>query len=280
MKQRIITALLLAPLVVWGIFQLPFFFFLAAVTGVTLLGFWEWTKFTGGNSRLLALIPSLFLVGLSFAFMPVLPQTLSEAQGPVQWMLLVGVVWWVVASLMAITYPHSSQFWSERPLFSYLFGALTLIPFLWSVALLRSIHLDVDPYYGAKLVLFVSCLVWAADSGAYFAGKSLGKHKMAPQVSPNKTIEGLVGGVIAALVVGWWLSGLFNIEFNGTVHMLVVSFFTVVISVLGDLVESMFKRVACVKDSGRIIPGHGGVLDRIDSLTAAFPVFAFLYLVF
>ena len=146
--------------------------------------------------------------------------------------------------------------------------------------MLRAQGIETAPYHGAKLVLYVCFIVWAADSGAYFAGKSLGKHKMAPNVSPNKTIEGLVGGIITAVVVGWATSQWFDIEFSSHIAMILITLITVVISVLGDLVESMFKRVSGIKDSSNIIPGHGGVLDRIDSLTAAFPVFALLYFIF
>lgn len=153
-----------------------------------------------------------------------------------------------------------------------------MIPFLWSILLLRADHYMLDSYYGAKLVLLVCLLVWAADSGAYFAGKSFGKRKMSPAVSPNKTIEGLIGGVITAIIIGWGAASAFNIQFESTSSMLGIFIATIIISVLGDLVESMFKRASGIKDSGTIIPGHGGILDRIDSLTAAFPVFAFFYI--
>ncbi len=129
-------------------------------------------------------------------------------------------------------------------------------------------------------MLFVCLIVWGADSGAYFAGKSFGNHKMAPAVSPNKTIEGLLGGMVVAAIIGWLFADWFDIQFTSASVMLVTIFATVAISVLGDLVESMFKRVSGIKDSSNIIPGHGGVLDRIDSLTAAFPVFALLYFLF
>lgn len=103
---------------------------------------------------------------------------------------------------------------------------------------------------------------------------------MAPAVSPNKTIEGLVGGIVTAMLVGYWVVEWFGIQFSSMPVMLLIILLTVVISVLGDLVESMFKRVSGIKDSSNIIPGHGGILDRIDSLTAAFPVFALLYFLF
>ena len=144
--------------------------------------------------------------------------------------------------------------------------------------MLRAVDYSIDSYHGAKLVLLVCFLVWSADTGAYFSGKRFGKHKMAPAVSPNKTIEGLVGGVILAVIITWLGAKLLSIPFISISSLLSIAIITVVISVLGDLVESMFKRASGVKDSGNILPGHGGILDRIDSLTAAIPVFALLYL--
>ncbi len=280
MKQRIITALILAPLVILGIFKLPLMGFIIALTVITLLGFWEWTQFTGSRSRIAALVPAVIVTGLSFLSLSPDANSLNDLTTSHYVVLGVGFLWWIIASLMAITYPKTTKIWQNNLFLRHLFGMLTLLPFLWSVVILRASDIEVDPYHGAKLVLFVCFLVWAADSGAYFTGKSMGKHKMAPHVSPNKTIEGLTGGIIAALVVGWLFSGWFDIQFTSSVHMVVITLVTVVISVLGDLVESMFKRISGIKDSGNIIPGHGGVLDRIDSLTAAFPVFALLYNIF
>ncbi|MGR2702252.1 phosphatidate cytidylyltransferase [Vibrio campbellii] len=280
MKQRIITALILAPLVILGIFKLPLIGFIIALTAITLLGFWEWTQFTESKSRIAALVPAVVVTGLSFLFISPDAVSLNQLVAPHYTVLALGFVWWIIASTMAITYPKTTNLWQGSKALRHVFGFLTLIPFLWSVIILRASDISVDPYHGAKLVLYVCFLVWAADSGAYFAGKSMGKRKMAPHVSPNKTIEGLIGGIIAALIVGWVFAGWFDIQFTSPVHMVIITLITVVISVLGDLVESMFKRVSGIKDSSNIIPGHGGILDRIDSLTAAFPVFALLYYVF
>ncbi|MGR5235611.1 phosphatidate cytidylyltransferase [Vibrio alfacsensis] len=280
MKQRIITALILAPLVILGIFKLPLMGFIIALAAITLLGFWEWTQFTESNSRIAALVPAVVVTGLSFLFISPDVTNLNHLTFSHYTVLGLGFIWWIVASGMAITYPKTTNLWQRSKALRHVFGFLTLIPFMWSVIILRASDISVDPYHGAKLVLYVCFLVWAADSGAYFAGKSMGKRKMAPNVSPNKTIEGLIGGIIAALVVGWLFAGWFDIQFTSPAHMVLITLVTVVISVLGDLVESMFKRVSGIKDSSNMIPGHGGVLDRIDSLTAAFPVFALLYYVF
>ena len=154
------------------------------------------------------------------------------------------------------------------------------IAFFWSVIWLREVSVSDDIYYGAKLVLFVCLIVWAADTGAYFAGKWFGRYKMAPSVSPNKTLEGLAGGILTSILVAIVFAHWFRLQFATLPFQITVIFVTAIASVLGDLVESMFKREAKIKDSSQILPGHGGVLDRIDSLTAAFPIFALCYFVF
>ncbi|OEF23945.1 phosphatidate cytidylyltransferase [Vibrio rumoiensis] len=279
MKQRIITALILAPLVVWGVFELSIPFFIIALTAVTVIGFWEWTQFVEPKSRQVSLIPSLLVLALSFLIFPFDTLHLSMVMQSHLWVLAAGSIWWVCASILALTYPKTISIWHGRISLRHAFGMLSLIPFLWAVFLLRAQDYAINPYHGAKLVMFVCLLVWAADTGAYFTGKAIGKHKMAPNVSPNKTLEGLFGGVVLAMIVGWFGSQLLNIHFSSLFAMLAITFITVVISVLGDLVESMLKRVSNIKDSSNIIPGHGGILDRIDSLMAAFPVFALLYFI-
>ncbi|MCG9596629.1 phosphatidate cytidylyltransferase [Vibrio sp. Isolate25] len=280
MKQRIITALILAPLVILGIFELSLPLFMLAIAAVTAIGYWEWTQFVEHKTRIMALIPSVVVSVATLIVIPFDALSLNAVTESHLTVLLIGGLWWVASSGLAITYPNSAKFWQNSNLLRHLFGILTLLPFFWSVLLLRAEGIHQDTYHGAKLVLFVCFIVWAADSGAYFAGKSFGKRKMAPHVSPNKTIEGLVGGVVTAIIVGWATANWFEIEFSSPIAMVMITLVTVVISVLGDLVESMFKRVSGIKDSSNIIPGHGGVLDRIDSLTAAFPVFALLYFVF
>ncbi|KJY82313.1 CDP-diglyceride synthetase [Vibrio galatheae] len=280
MKQRIITALILAPLVILGIFKLSLPMFIVALAAVTLIGFWEWTQFVSAPSRMLAMIPNVLVSAATLWLVPSDAFHLNQITQSHYAILVLGCVWWLAASALAISYPKSSALWQKSNFLRHGFGILTLLPFFWSVILLRAEGINVDSYHGAKLVLYVCFIVWAADSGAYFAGKSMGKHKMAPHVSPNKTIEGLIGGMITASIVGWATSYWFDIQFANAYVMVGITLVTVVISVLGDLVESMFKRVSGIKDSSNIIPGHGGILDRIDSLTAAFPVFAFLYFIF
>ncbi|CAH0534231.1 Phosphatidate cytidylyltransferase [Vibrio stylophorae] len=282
LKQRILTALILAPLVIAGIFYLPLAGFIAVMTLVTLVGCWEWSGFVHGKNNVLTTIilamslplPALVamaMAGQSLSLVELANHTVSQA------VLVIGAIWWGIATALTLSYPRSAQAWQSSTVFKLVSGMLTLMPFLWSVSLLKMAQ-GSSAWLGAQLVLFVCLLVWAADSGAYFSGKSFGKHKMAPKVSPNKTIEGLFGGALLAMLVGWGAATWFQLPVNNWPVFLGVIAITVVISVLGDLVESMFKRVANIKDSGAILPGHGGILDRIDSLTAAFPIFALLYL--
>ncbi len=267
-------------MVILAIFYLSSPWFMAALAAVVFIGCWEWTQFVNAQSRYLAIVPAAVAGIASYMWLAPTDITFNPLDDSHYTILVIGSIWWMFSSFLAITYPKSRAWWENSKVLRHLFGILTLVPFYWSVVFLRAEGGVDDVFHGAKLVLFVCLIVWAADSGAYFAGKSFGKRKMAPAVSPNKTIEGLIGGIIAATVVGWLFADWFSIEFSSVFVMLVTIFATVVISVLGDLVESMFKRVSGIKDSSNIIPGHGGVLDRVDSLTAAFPVFALLYFLF
>ncbi|MGR5129559.1 phosphatidate cytidylyltransferase [Photobacterium swingsii] len=278
LKQRIITALILAPLVIAGIFFLPFPAFIVALAAITMVGFWEWTQFINGSARVQIVSLFTLIFGASLVVMPTDVAALSAVADSHRAMLAVGGIWWLVASTLAITYPSSAKLWSSSALLKGIFGVLTLLPFFWGILSLRAVNYAESPYHGSQLVMLVCFIVWAADTGAYFTGKRFGKHKMAPSVSPNKTIEGLLGGALLAMFIAWSGASLMNIPFSSVGSLLAIAMITVVISVLGDLVESMFKRVAGIKDSGTILPGHGGILDRIDSLTAALPVFALFYL--
>jgi phosphatidate cytidylyltransferase len=173
--------------------------------------------------------------------------------------LAVAALWWVVALLWVLFAPRRAASWSAACA-----GLLALVP-AW-VAMVR---LRVDVPRGAQWVLFALCLVWAADIGAYFAGRSFGRVKLAPQVSPGKTWEGVCGGLLLAALVALWGSRWFAVPVLKFVPLCLA---VVAFSIVGDLTESLLKRFAGLKDSGTLFPGHGGVMDRIDSLTSAMPV--------
>ncbi len=191
--------------------------------------------------------------------------------------MVIGCVWWLASIVLLARYPCSINCLRSIPVRS-ICGYLTLIPFFFALLFLRVQYGDSTE--GTYLILSVMVLVWCTDSGAYFTGKKFGKNKMSPAISPNKTFEGLLGGILTAMLGFVILAavGAYGSHYSDhNIALAITAFCTIIISVIGDLVESMFKRIAQIKDSGKIFPGHGGMLDRIDSLAASLPVFVVVY---
>jgi phosphatidate cytidylyltransferase len=281
LKQRIITALILAPLVLFAILYLPLFSFQIMIALVVGLGAWEWSSMSGMTRTFTKSAYAALAVAICLVLSMLLPTDLIWYQGQLNDLysniLLVAAIWWIVSLGMIIAYPSYSSVWYTSKLLRGIFGVFTLIPTWVAVVSLRTNLYDVDPYYGASLIFYVLGIVWAADIGAFFVGVKFGKHKLRPEVSPGKTIEGLMGGVFASSAIIAFAALHYQVDPSRIWLHIVVGALTVGVSALGDLNESMFKRCAGIKDSGKLLPGHGGVMDRIDSLTAAFPVFAFCY---
>jgi phosphatidate cytidylyltransferase len=179
--------------------------------------------------------------------------------------VLLALLFWLVALLLVKTYPASAGF--SRVPQRLAMGLLVLVPAWFAVSSLRASD------NGVALLLMLLLLVWGADIGAYAAGKTWGRRKLLPAVSPGKTVEGASGGLAVCMLVGLGFSFWLELTLQASVSLVLLSLLTGMVSVLGDLLESMLKRERGIKDSGQLLPGHGGVLDRIDSLTAAAPVF-------
>ncbi len=270
--------MILIPLVIIALFWLPPIGFKIIVLVICMLAAWEWGQFAGfmqpGQRVWVAVLFGLLLSLMIFS----LPSYQSDIhQPPVALSLWVSLSWWTVALLLVLFYPTSASLWRQSRFLRLAFGALTLVPFFWGMIALRQYHYNSDHFAGAWWLLFVMLLVWGADSGAYMFGKLFGRHKLAPKVSPGKTWEGFAGGLISSAIIAWVFSLLAPLTVDSRT-LLICAIIATLASVLGDLTESMFKREAGIKDSGNLIPGHGGILDRIDSLTAAIPVFACLLL--
>lgn len=256
LKQRIITAAVLLPIAVAVILYAPIAWLAFTLTLVVGLAAYEWATLSGYTSRwarsaytvvTLSLCATLYFAGLLTGWNKLL------------WILAsVAAIWWL-SVLMIIMFVSRRL---PRPL-TAICGWLTLIPALFTAVAIADVR--------SAFLLWLFSIIWAADIGAYFAGKAFGKHKLAPVVSPGKTWEGVAGGtatMIVATLIGWvWLTD------ANQAALLIVCILTGWLSIVGDLGESLFKRQAGVKDSGTLFPGHGGVLDRVDSLTAAAPVF-------
>jgi len=261
LKQRLLTAAVLIPLFVWAVLGLPTPYFAALLAVVVLIAAAEWGALVQlpQETRIGFVIVVAVMLLLAIWTAPPAPFTHAAAAA--------AVIWWAIATQWLRRYeagrtvPHGR--WGGA-----LVGVLVLLP-PW----LALVTLHGNAAAGPGYVLFLFVLIWAADSGAYFSGRRYGRRKLAPRVSPGKTWEGVAGGMAAALVVAVIGARIFDMSFAATVAFMILCGLVVVISVVGDLVESLFKREAGVKDSGRFLPGHGGALDRIDSLTAAAPLF-------
>lgn len=282
LKQRIITVLWLVPLVLGAIFYLPAAYFSWALVAVFLIAAKEWGRIIEPSCNMtqwsFTITLGLLLTALNL-LVPTDEIWVGNQLHPVFLsVVLMGAIWWLLSLFMVVSYPRSANFWQKSPMFKSMFGQLTLLPCFVSLIALKALSTEASPYYGGILVFLVMLVVWAADSGAYFAGKAFGRTKLMPNVSPGKTIEGLIGGLVTTMVVVVTVMSISPEQELGLV--IGVTLFTALASALGDLSESMFKRIAKIKDSGTILPGHGGVLDRIDSLTAAFPVFTLIYIGF
>ncbi|WGE91789.1 phosphatidate cytidylyltransferase [Actinobacillus genomosp. 1] len=281
LKERVLSAIVMVIAVLAGIFllsPLPLTIILAAIITAAM---WEWAQFAGFKRSLpravVAFVTVCLFILLIFGNTNYIraARFLTDETAP---LLFISCIWWLIALVLVVTYPRSANVWAKSVSAKFIFGFCTLIPFFIAALALRFNNYAVDEFQGTYLLLYVCLLVWGADSGAYFFGRAFGKHKLAPKVSPGKSWEGAIGGLMTSCVIAFLFlefapNNVFGREL-ATVPFILVSVATVAISVLGDLAESMFKRQANIKDSSNLIPGHGGILDRIDSLTAAIPFFA------
>lgn len=266
LKQRLLTAAILVPLTVFCVLKVPTEVLALLLAVIILAGAWEW----GGLLKLETLPRLVFavfmLAGMLMAFFVLLnqPQILSPllAFASLLWLVLIVAVTaaqcrgHLVAGLSRVQY-------------------LPLGFLLFVLAWLSALYLHAIAGYGPSLLLYVMALVWLVDAAAYFSGRRWGKDKLASHISPGKTWQGFYGalivGLLFALAGGWY----FGYSVSHYVIFVLLSLVVIVFSVFGDLFESWVKRRAGVKDSGHLLPGHGGALDRIDSLLAALPVMAF-----
>lgn len=257
LRTRVITAFALLFGVLFGLFYLPGLYWGWLTLGMIAIGAWEW----GGLASYSGIVRWLYLtltiaLGLAFLFLKI----------PVDPAYPVAVGFWLLLAL-----PWLLLGWKVRhPLVLALVGWVVLFPTWFALMDFHAMR--------PSLLFGLMAVVAVADIGAYFAGRAFGKHKLAPAISPGKTWEGVAGGLLGVALYGsiWMaLESVLNVPFPGYILLLAMAS----LSVVGDLFESWLKRQAGIKDSGHILPGHGGVLDRIDALTAALPLAAAAYFV-
>ncbi|MBQ0761472.1 phosphatidate cytidylyltransferase [Marinobacter psychrophilus] len=270
LKTRIITALILAPIAIGGVFFLPPVGFAIFTAALIALGAWEWANMAG-------LIEQPARVGYSAAVLLLLAALYTMTAQGVLWLAL---LWWLVGFGFVASYPKNSARWGSVPARAAM-GLLVLVPAWVGLNYLRNGEFKFAlTDNNLLLILYVFTLVWVADIGAYFSGRKFGNAKLAPRVSPGKSWAGVWGGLAAVAVFALVVSQTLGAGAGQSVALIIVSVVTAAVSVLGDLFESMLKRFRGIKDSSRLLPGHGGIMDRIDSLTAAIPIFTLLVIQF
>jgi phosphatidate cytidylyltransferase len=259
LKQRIITAVILLPLVIAGILLLikPLFALFSFVI-IIGIGGWEWARMAGYEkvqSRLLFILSLSMLAGIVYGY--------SDVFFPI--VMSIALIWWGIALVLMVSYQQKMDFYQKNEWIFTVAAHIVLVSAWWFLAKLHT--------FNAQWILYLLLLIVIADTAAYFSGKRFGKRKLAPELSPGKTTEGVLGAVFGVLLWSVLAIVFFNVPSNYWFYFVLLSLLTALISVGGDLFISMMKREAGLKDSGSILPGHGGLLDRIDSLLAALPLF-------
>ncbi len=260
LRSRVVTASLLAPIILALVWFSSFSVLTVFFGCVSLIGAFEWLRLSGVQDVRIKVIFYVALVAVATLIL--------FNSSLVPWFLSFVVLYWFV-----LAYRTLMSWTAQKPVWPMgkRAAGFVILSGGWVAAVWQKVLLDGAPYLLVSLLL----IIWAADTGAYFSGKRFGKTKLSPNISPGKTVEGMVGGVLGALLISA-LTGIFWLNLGGVRFWLWLALvaFVVIFSVIGDLVESTAKREADMKDSGSLLPGHGGMLDRVDSLMAAAPILA------
>jgi phosphatidate cytidylyltransferase len=262
--QRILTAVPFAALVFWLIFFQPTSVFFYFVLFIVLISAYEWARLSAVKNIYLRSAYAVIITALAWGMQ-------QYAADYVQWSVFISVMWWFsITFYLKFAKPKAAS--SDLKLDKLLVAFIILPAAALAMQKIHAFQLGLD-WQGPAWLFYALSLVWVADSGAYFAGKKFGKNKLAPNISPGKTKEGLLGAVITTSLYTLLASYYFDLDRDRAVLLVLLSVIVTFISVTGDLYISFMKREAGLKDSGNILPGHGGMLDRVDSVLAAMPVF-------
>lgn len=270
LKTRVITALVLVGLLLPAMFYLPQAHWALTVAAFIGVGAWEWGALLGWRSAprlVLGVTTALTCATISLLAPDAIGASavVSPSQGWVWAIYGIAALFWCLVMPLWL---HKK--WSLVGLGGLLVGAVVLFPTWLAMVQLRTL--------GPAALLGIFAVVWMADIAAYFSGKAFGKHKLAPSISPGKTWEGAIGACVGVVIYGLVVRQIFALELMSLPLWILALVAVTAISIIGDLYESLLKRKAGIKDSSNILPGHGGVLDRIDSLTSTLPVVALFWL--
>jgi phosphatidate cytidylyltransferase len=261
---RTIAALVMAPTAIAAVLWLPSPILAALIAAVMMVGLWEWTLLAGLKQH----TSRLAYLAANAGLMAALAWSAGRGMFPLKLVSLLGVAWWFLALGWLARFEWGSDHSPRTCTLKLVAGSLCVIPAWCALGWLHASSLN-----GPVWTLYALLVVWGADTGAYLVGVRYGRHKLAPRISPGKSWEGFWGGLGLTFLlsaVAWPALGL---KAGAWPSLALLTLLAALASVLGDLFESLLKRHACIKDSSDLIPGHGGVLDRLDSLLAALPVF-------
>jgi phosphatidate cytidylyltransferase len=275
--KRIITASVLASLIALAVFKLPMEYFSLVIGLVTLLAAWEWSNLAGVTSLfkrvLFLLVLILPMLGIQFwtQILELVAQAVDwpdvrDYSGILEWLVIPPILFWILVMILIRNTPAGVLNLKLKTGYKVLIGWFVLLSAWMFLSRLRA-------FYGTEMTMYFLILIWVADISAYFAGKKWGITKLAPEISPGKTVAGMYGALVSGLVCAVVLSLIYGFQLMIAADFVLLSVLTVLVSIYGDLFVSVVKRQRGVKDSGSILPGHGGVLDRVDSMIAAIPFF-------
>ncbi len=263
LKQRVLTAVPLAAFVIWGLITQPADIVFYAILFLIFISGWEWSGLSGVKNTLYRVIYALLITFSVF----IVEQFVASNRDVLVFVLLLSVLTWcVIIYHMFLKGPQVAN--QNLSYFKLFFGFIILIPPVLGLMLVR--------VEGEWWLFYCLSIVWIADIGAYFSGKRFGKNKLAPKLSPGKTKEGMVGAIVFTAIYSIIVGFLFKLPLISQIGLLIITVLAAVISVAGDLFVSLLKREKGLKDTGNILPGHGGILDRIDSVLSSAPFLALL----
>ena len=275
--QRVITASILAPLVALAVFKLDHLYFSILWAVIMLIAAWEWANLadvksvTGKILFLLAMLLPMVFLHFWTQFLEIITQLadypeIRKYSGIIESLMIPRVLFWFWM-MFKIRKSGAELLENKQSRGKKLFiGGFVLVSAWFFLSRLMILE---EP----AMTMYLFLLIWAADVAAYFAGKKFGITKLAIEISPGKTIEGMYGALAAAAAMGLCFTLYFNFSALTSIDFILLSLITVMVSIYGDLFFSAAKRIRGVKDSGSILPGHGGILDRLDSFIAAIPIF-------
>ncbi len=274
---RILTALVLVTLVIAAVFKLPAVYFSLFIAIIVLLAAWEWTALVGIDKLLskLFFLFTLVIPMLAIQFWTVILELLAqlmewpgikEYSGILEWLVIGPVLFWVLIMFLIKQAPEDLLTLDLKSKYKTFIGWFVLLSAWMFLTRLRA-------FYGTEMMMYFLLLVWLADIAAYFSGKKFGKEKLAEQISPGKTVQGMYGALMAGFIWAVAMGLYYGFPLIIATDFVFLSVLTVLVSIYGDLFFSLVKRQKGVKDSGSMLPGHGGVLDRVDSMIAAAPFY-------